>query len=566
MIKTIALRNIATFESPDPIYPSKVNFIYGGNGTGKTTISNILADSDKYPDMVSISNDNPNADIIVYNKNFIRENLNETSKIPGVFTLGKEQNEDRAFINESQGKLSEYDKLISEWNRKKESLGQVHKKDTEAIINSCWNVKSKYNNDFPQVFNGFNKSKGKFKDECLSKYNTNHNLQTIKKFNDIKERYIYAFNNEQKIYSNYAYIKVDEFVDKEENSLLAEKISGSVDKPIGLFINYLNNSDWVKNGINFAEKAKGKCPFCQRELPNDIFQDIKLFFDKTYENKLELLEQFKRIYTKAVNDILEMLNGYLGNKLPILNYSEFKNKVDKIDLIIKSNVKIIDSKISSPSVEVTIESLRESLTEINNDISNFNKKIDENNSNVKNLSDNRQSCIKDVWQLMISDNKTQLKDFKEKDDNYNKAIQNLDKQINDKEKEKLGCKLLIAEKEKHLTSIKPTIDKINDILQGCCFDGFKIAENEHEQGTYKLVRNNGDDVKETLSEGEHNFISFLYFFHLIYGSKQETGTNSRKIVVIDDPISSLDSKVLFIVSTLTKKIIDDCRKKTGGVE
>lgn len=32
-----------------------------------------------------------------------------------------------------------------------------------------------------------------------------------------------------------------------------------------------------------------------------------------------------------------------------------------------------------------------------------------------------------------------------------------------------------------------------------------------------------------------------------------------KVIVIDDPISSLDSNVLFIVSRLTKNIIERCR-------
>lgn len=39
-----------------------------------------------------------------------------------------------------------------------------------------------------------------------------------------------------------------------------------------------------------------------------------------------------------------------------------------------------------------------------------------------------------------------------------------------------------------------------------------------------------------------------------------------KIVVIDDPISSLDSNVLFIVSTLVREIISDCRKNTYNIK
>ena len=58
-------------------------------------------------------------------------------------------------------------------------------------------------------------------------------------------------------------------------------------------------------------------------------------------------------------------------------------------------------------------------------------------------------------------------------------------------------------------------------------------------------------LQQNLSEGERNFLIFLYFYHLIYGVESpEENINQDKILVIDDPVSSLDSDVLFIVSTL----------------
>lgn len=42
MIKKIALQNIATYHNHVEICPKKINFIYGNNGSGKTTISNLI--------------------------------------------------------------------------------------------------------------------------------------------------------------------------------------------------------------------------------------------------------------------------------------------------------------------------------------------------------------------------------------------------------------------------------------------------------------------------------------------------------------------------------------------
>lgn len=65
-------------------------------------------------------------------------------------------------------------------------------------------------------------------------------------------------------------------------------------------------------------------------------------------------------------------------------------------------------------------------------------------------------------------------------------------------------------------------------------------------------------IAKNLSEGERNFIAFLYFYHEVRGSSEESGALKPKIVVIDDPVSSLDSGVLFLVSSLVRELIDIC--------
>ncbi len=78
----------------------------------------------------------------------------------------------------------------------------------------------------------------------------------------------------------------------------------------------------------------------------------------------------------------------------------------------------------------------------------------------------------------------------------------------------------------------------------------------------------GDDGNPSanLREGEKNYIAFLYFYHLVRGSdKPET---YDKIVVIDDPISSMDSNTLFMVSTIAREMIErnNCTKENQAYE
>jgi len=87
-----------------------------------------------------------------------------------------------------------------------------------------------------------------------------------------------------------------------------------------------------------------------------------------------------------------------------------------------------------------------------------------------------------------------------------------------------------------------------------------------EDGFYQIQREDGTIAETTLSEGEITFITFLYYLQLSKGGIAEDEVNNERILVIDDPISSLDSNVLFVVSTLLKKTINDVRNGIGNIK
>ena len=119
--------------------------------------------------------------------------------------------------------------------------------------------------------------------------------------------------------------------------------------------------------------------------------------------------------------------------------------------------------------------------------------------------------------------------------------------------------------EEAVTSIQPTIDGINQILRSFGFTGFSLAMAENETH-YKIVREDGQDAKETLSEGERSFVTFLYFFHMLKGSDSESGVTRDRVVAFDDPVSSLDAEVLFVVSSLIRSVIEDVRNGVGLIK
>jgi wobble nucleotide-excising tRNase len=74
--------------------------------------------------------------------------------------------------------------------------------------------------------------------------------------------------------------------------------------------------------------------------------------------------------------------------------------------------------------------------------------------------------------------------------------------------------------EKDTTGIQPTIDEINSLLSSFGFLGFSLAKTENGK-SYRLVRSDGTNAKQSLSEGEESFVTFLYFYHLLKGSNSK---------------------------------------------
>jgi wobble nucleotide-excising tRNase len=141
----------------------------------------------------------------------------------------------------------------------------------------------------------------------------------------------------------------------------------------------------------------------------------------------------------------------------------------------------------------------------------------------------------------------------------------MEESLSNKKQQLRDLNVQVEELEKQSTSIYPTKDAINNLLQTFGFNSFRI-EVVDERGHYRICRENGDDASRSLSEGEKTFITFLYFYSLIKGAQSASGITTNRVVVFDDPISSLDSDILYIVSSLIKGVIEEVRSQASQIK
>ncbi len=153
-----------------------------------------------------------------------------------------------------------------------------------------------------------------------------------------------------------------------------------------------------------------------------------------------------------------------------------------------------------------------------------------------------------------------MKTYAEADGRISKALSGMgtkEKSLSD-EIERLNNE--IVEESKNVTSVQPTVDAINRSLKAYGFEGFEIVASKESPNQYQIMRPNGVIATDSLSEGEETFISFLYFVYMIRGGLKTDNIGTHKVIVIDDPICSLDSSILYIVSSLVRELTD-CAKK-----
>jgi wobble nucleotide-excising tRNase len=570
MIESIKICDEATFRGTHLLKDLRdFNFLYGANAVGKTTISKLVAKETAYPKCKVTWRKGDKLDAYVYNRDFVAANFSQGTELKGIFTLGEENVELLKSIETAKG---ERDKLAGKLTGVKNLLdgengvgGERKKLDTLAdqLTDKCWEVKKKYDADFKEVFDGLHGTKSKFRDRALKEQSSNKAKAVP--IEELRKKKAALYGEVQSSIAPLATLDFTHLTSLESTSVLATKVIGKEDSVIAELIKKLDNSDWVKTGRAYLEKSDGKCPFCQETAPANLQKMLEDYFDESFLKETAAIEKLEKDYKAASTTIKTSVQTIAVGKSTFLNLELFERDNEALDAAIKTNLTRIDQKKKESSLVVTLEPVTEIGTRIVAQITAANAAIKERNTTLASGDAGRVKLAEAVWRHLLDG------DLKEILSNYagNKAA--IEKTIADMTKQAGDFKSALATKEgellalqKRITSVEHTINAVNVLLKSLCFQSFSLAL--AGELTYKLVRADGTSAQETLSEGEKTFITFLYFYHLIKGSDQAAAVQNSRIVVFDDPVSSLDADVLHIVSCLIKGILDDVREKKGYVK
>ena len=507
---------------------------------------------------------------MVYNHDFVDRNFHQPAELKGVFTLGEKQKDTLTKIEAAK---AEQDALTVKLETLTQGLtnadGTAGKKVELAALESafrekCWTLKQKLDGQHAQsAFKGYMGSKDSFRTKIIQEHSTN--VATLLPQADLEKKAESIFGPTPTAEVPVATAETTKLLLHEADPILKKRVIGKDDVDIAAMIKKLGNSDWVREGRAFYDVNEEVCPFCQQETTAALGQSLNEYFDEAFVTDSKAIDALATNYATDATRLQQQLATIIASPSKFLVVEKLKAEKELLDAKITLNNQRIAGKKKEASQVVELESLANVTTAIKTVIDDANTQVATHNKMVANLATERTTLISQVWKFALGELKADFDAFKTAKDALDKAITAMTGQIEKATEERRKKAADIRELEKQTTSVQPTIDGINELLSSFGFQGFKLAKTAI--GTsYKLVRSDGSDAKATLSEGEKTFVTFLYFYHLLKGSESDSGMTTDRIVVFDDPVSSLDSDILFIVGSLIKSVFDEVREGTGHIK
>ncbi len=122
MITSLIIKNVATYDSVNGIPIAdlkKVNFFFGFNGSGKSTIAkflrNLSLDSSfqntYFSQCSNVGYNSANHQLLIFNEDFIEENFKRNQELKGVFTLNQSNATIDQQISEEEINIAAYELL-----------------------------------------------------------------------------------------------------------------------------------------------------------------------------------------------------------------------------------------------------------------------------------------------------------------------------------------------------------------------------------------------------------------------------------------------------------------------
>lgn len=557
----IDLSSADVFQENEIELDKKITFIFGKNGTGKSTLAQ------------EISKLSSNYDISIF-QGFA--NLIDENKRLNAVVLGEENAEISRKIEEKNAELN---KLISE----KDSINKTLQKPENDDESNYWTRRTYAENkckDEEKIIDDFySKAASKIKKMdnprvALTSYNKRNFHEDINSAILLSEEDLYQnialIKSEIKKAPNIDFPRIDfQKLKNDTNNILKKTVKERVK------LNRLENNpgkrDFAQNGLKIHKKGD-VCAFCGNKIQDTTWDelvgyftadDVKFFRDEINNKINEIDSKLKQISELNV-DVNNFYPTMINNAKNI--QIEVENEQQKASVYLNKLRNALDEKL-----KFLFEECNNMEDDYSSNLEKLEKEYEElkEKNNADDLAQKKKEAIDRVRRHYV---KIILDEF-----NYAshqgklctlKASENLRINEFNSEKSKIDGIGGLNEKidsiqNEIITLQRKTIsetqlaDNINKKLKHMVSFELVHFQAEDSNGYYRVKDSVKDSIREIteLSTGEKNIIAFLYFIEKLAEVK-ENPSNKPRIIVFDDPMSSNDDGMQYLIIEELQKLMN----------
>ncbi len=365
MIESITIADIATYSTtPEQLTGlSQFNFLFGSNGTGKTTVSRVIADENSFPTCKVTWKAGTKLQAMVYNHDFVERNFTQSSELKGVFTLGEKQVDTLAKIATAKVDLDAFTKKIETLTQGLQGAdGTSGKKGELATLEAglkdkCWAQKQNHDAKLQGAFEGYRGSSEKFKAKVIQELTGNS--ATILTLAELQKKAESVFGQTPTAENVVPAVEVAKLVAHETNPILKKRVIGKDDVDIAAMINKLGNSDWVREGRAFYHENGSVCPFCKQSTTEAFAKSLNEYFDETFVADSKAIDDLATNYSTDAARLQQQIASIIALPSRFLDVEKLKSEKALLDSKVTINVQRLAGKKASSAESVAVFRLRQ---------------------------------------------------------------------------------------------------------------------------------------------------------------------------------------------------------------
>lgn len=516
---------------------SKKNIVFGYNGRGKSSLAKgVYEKAIQSYDKGSIR---------IFNEQYIKENLileDNNTKIKGVrANFGeksvdienklkelKEQIQDESIHETEIETLTDMTRsLINNIHDKRKGNANITKKSSHLDL---FKLIELYKNDF----NSAKKIGGT--EEELTNIKGDSTLENL--LSDIKKLNIG---------------KIESFSNRDDIEELID-ILNTPYKEIQIPSSEL--IDWLNKGLKIHIE-KTKCEFCKNPLNYDAIKNEITYYN---ENEIQKSRNFIINYQKYFKEYIDEIKKYVEKKehvLSVVNDNHIKEiykDIDSMKIELENFNELIDSKLSKFEEQISTDTklasdLQRCITDIESKSEKIIEIIEDKEKELNLKYSNQDKLVKGgIAYEIINDNSIRKNLYE---------ITNKKKELDEIKENNKSIEKEIIDLEHSKADVGDFANLLSKILEDLGIDIKVTIDNDRTSYILQHTRHENELTIDNISEGERNILSLLFFYYELFNDDlQNDFKDEIDLIILDDPISSLDGSNRYYVLELVKSILN----------